>query len=84
MRDVKEQATLVLFSEIPRGTGIVIFDFREDVLLAFREWDWGLGKSFWGTLAVYASISAVFALVGFVIWRVWPLPVTAACEVFNG
>ena len=43
MRDVKEQATLVLFSEIPRGRGIVIFDFREDVWLAFREWDWGLG-----------------------------------------
>ena len=47
-------------------------DFLDDVLRAFRDWDWGLsGQSFWGSLAVYLCISAAFALIGLVIWRVW-------------
>jgi hypothetical protein len=45
-----------------------MFDFLEDILLAFQNW--GRGESFWRSLAVYLGLSALIALVGLIIWSV--------------
>src|SRR5262249_12531107 len=55
-----------------RRRGPFMFDFHEDLWealwLAFR--DRGRGESFWGSLLVYSALSAVIALIVFVLWRV--------------
>jgi hypothetical protein len=46
-------------------------DFVENTWRAYREWGWGMGRSFWGTLATYGVISAALMSIALLMLRVF-------------